>query len=43
MRVLSIPMRTRFRGITTREVVLLAEIPLLPNGKPDRMALRGLA
>ena len=34
---------THPRSWAPRQVVLLAEIPLLPNGKPDRMALRGLA
>ncbi|GAA3815204.1 AMP-binding protein [Nocardioides panacisoli] len=33
----------RPRAWAPRQLVVLAEIPLLPNGKPDRQALRGLA
>ncbi|MEP9362401.1 AMP-binding protein [Nocardioides sp. CN2-186] len=31
------------RSWAPRQVVVLDEIPLLPNGKPDRLTLRGLA
>jgi O-succinylbenzoic acid--CoA ligase len=31
------------RSWAPRQVVVLDAIPLLPNGKPDRLRLRGLA
>jgi O-succinylbenzoic acid--CoA ligase len=31
------------RSWAPRQVVVLDDVPLLPNGKPDRLALRGLA
>ena len=34
---------THARSWAPRQVVVLDEIPLLPNGKPDRLTLRGLA
>jgi O-succinylbenzoic acid--CoA ligase len=33
----------RPRSWAPRQLVVLEEIPLLPNGKPDRLRLRGLA
>ena len=33
----------RPRSWAPRQLILLEEIPLLPNGKPDRLRLRGLA
>jgi O-succinylbenzoic acid--CoA ligase len=34
---------THPRSWAPRSLVLLDEIPLLDNGKPDRMRLRGMA
>jgi len=31
------------RSWAPRQLVVLDEIPMLPNGKPDRVALQGLA
>jgi O-succinylbenzoic acid--CoA ligase len=33
----------RPRSWAPRQLVTLPEIPMLPNGKPDRLRLRGLA